>query len=137
VSITRSERGWAGHFICANSCRFRRNTLVSDGDRHIVVSTVGAYFSPLDEEKPSTIGWERDYETMAFRAKPDDSTYHDADVSRQVALDSNWTLKITPKNEDRIDNLADEMHEGVVAEVMADFEKAWDSAAPAGGPDER
>ncbi len=60
--MKRTERGWAGHFICAERCRFRRNTLLEIGDMAIVVSTVGAMMS-RGEDKPETIGHERYYET--------------------------------------------------------------------------
>ena len=66
-TVKRTERGWAGHFIAAGNCRFRRNTLLEFGDTRIVVSTVGAYLDPLSKEL-GTVGHNRTYETMVFKA---------------------------------------------------------------------
>jgi hypothetical protein len=118
--VKRTERGWPGHFICANSCLFRRNTLLEKGDVRIVVSTVGAYRCG---EKIESIGLgdeikNRYYETMAFYAKWEDP-YWETDVSAPVYFDSPWAIsartpKELPKN---VDNMADQMHEAVVAEI--------------------
>lgn len=107
--VIRTERGWAGHFICANSCRFRRNTLLTYNDIRIVVSTVG-----LMEKngKFETIGYNRYFETMAFHSDPNDKRYHDADVRKQVYFDSEWAIA-----ELDADDKANEMHEVVVLEI--------------------
>ena len=63
-----TERGWAGHFICAARCNFRRNTLIESGDTRVVVSTVGALRLKEDRQGFSDLGCDRTYETMAFRA---------------------------------------------------------------------
>ena len=112
-----TNRGWAGHFICAHRCRFRLNTLIEYGDIRIVVSTVGGMEHPLKEGKFDTIGLNRHYETMAFRAKFD-GTFWDADVQRQVYFDSEWAY---PNLEDELAandghyKVVDEISEGLLA----------------------
>lgn len=58
------ERGFAGHFICSNRCRYRRCTDVNGKYR---VSTVGAFYAKPDDRKRTTIGCGRLFETMVFR----------------------------------------------------------------------
>lgn len=107
--VTRTERGWPGHFIVANRCLFRRNTLLSTGDTKIVVSTVGLL---VVDGKIETIGHNRYYETMAFHSKSDDLRYFDADVYRDVEFESEWSIDHTDA-----DDKANEMHEAVVSEI--------------------
>lgn len=107
--VKKTERGWGGHFIGANSCRFRRNTLLELASMKIVVSTVGLYevrgnFEPL--------GVNRYYETMAFHSDVKDGRHHDADVTLPVEFDSNWSI-----GEIGADDLANDMHESVVDEI--------------------
>ena len=117
VKVT--ERGWAGHFICADRCRFRRNTLIECGEQRIVVSTVGL-MEKFDYGKPwyktgkfETIGCERYYETMAFNASKE-GVYWEADVTQQLSFDSEWALN---ECEEESDKKANEMHDAVVREL--------------------
>jgi len=115
--VKRSERGWAGHFICSERCLFRRNTLLEYNDIKIVVSTVGAMIDIHGEKYPSkfkfeTIGYERYYETMAFHSKKGDTRYHDIDVSKQIYFDSKWQIEKLDS-----DDTANIMHENVVNEI--------------------
>ena len=115
IEVKRTERGWAGHFICAHRCRFRRNTLLEAGDTRIVVSTVGLMEDPLSKgDNPgfSEIGYNRHFETMAFHAQYD-GRYWDADVTRgELRFDSEWAIP-EPDADDR----ANDMHEAVVHEI--------------------
>ena len=106
-----TERGWAGHYICANECRFRRNTLLEHKDIKIVVSSVGCQER---EEEFVMIGVNRYYETMAFHAKLADNRYHDADVTRIVDFDSDWYI-----SELDADDEANIMHDKVVKEIKS------------------
>ena len=119
--VKRTERGWAGHFIAANSCRFRRNTLLECGDIKIVVSTVGAMYinGRIDE-----IGLDRHYETMAFHVDPNSGEYKDIDVKRQVWFESPWALKVK-KTDKFIDAKANDMHEAVVKEISDNLAKGY------------
>lgn len=115
--IKTTERGWAGHFICAADCRFRRNTLVEYKDIKIVVSTVGALFTfgQID-----TVGHNRYYETMAFHSDVNDTKYHDIDVEKGVELGCEWC--IDHFNEDT-DNEANEMHDNAVKWICEQLDK--------------
>jgi hypothetical protein len=69
--MKKSEWKWFGHpgHLCvAQWCRFHLATQVGD----ILVSTVGDYHRPIhgeqSEEKADTVGLNRLYETMSFKA---------------------------------------------------------------------
>lgn len=110
--VSRIERGWGGHFICANRCRFRRNTLLDAGETKIVVSTVGL-MEALNGEGFETVGHNRYFETMAFHAQFD-GRYWDADVSRKVRFESPWCI-----SEIDADDKANDQHEAVVGELIS------------------
>jgi len=112
--VIRTERGWAGHFICANRCRFRRNTLLQYGRIEVVVSTVGLMENiDKDDKNPfDTVGCDRYFETAVFHADRRDKRYHDANISRRIPFDSPWSI-----SEVDADDRANDMHENVVAEL--------------------
>lgn len=122
--VSRTERGWAGHFCASGGCQFRRNTLLEKGGRGIVVSTVGGYY-PRGGDRVEQIGFQRHYETMAFRADMDDDIYRDADVSCEVPISTRVGLLMTPDNESTIHNIANDMHELAVSEIANDFDAKW------------
>ena len=111
LTVTRTERGWAGHFICANRCRFRRNTLLQCGPSKIVVSTVGLQEN-ISRDGFETIGHGRYFETKAFFADCTDLRYFDADVSREIQFESPWQI-----SEIDADDVANNQHETVVGEI--------------------
>ena len=108
--VIRTERGWPGHFICADQCLFRRNTLLEYDPVKIVVSTVGNLVVQRDgKTRVDTIGCGRYYETMAFHVW--DNRFHDIDVEKQVEVGCQWQLN-------ELDDLkANDMHENAVAWV--------------------
>lgn len=117
--VVVTERGWAGHFCCANMCKFRRNTLLEYKDKKWVVSTVGAmpankYSINKNKNGFTTIGLRRYYETMAFEAQKN-GIYWDANVENDIDFDSNWALDECNFNSDQ---KANEMHDKVVEELI-------------------
>lgn len=117
--VKRTERGWAGHFICADNCQFRRNTLLEYGDRKWVISTVGRLLTTDYETKKLkfyTIGaFNRYYETMAFVGAKDEDGYIDANTSEPIDFENDWAIHdIEVDSEQR----ANDMHEKVVEELM-------------------
>lgn len=107
------ERGWAGHFCASGQCRFRRNTLLVDKEQgvSVIVSTVGCMYVRGELRE---IGMRRHYETMTFVAAQDDE-YIDADVSLELPYQAG--LLMTKENMANVDNLANDMHQRVLAEV--------------------
>jgi len=118
MEVKRTERGWTGHFICADRCRFRRNTLLEYKNIKIVVSTVGLMQSPWKKGDEfytgefEEIGVNRYFETMAFLADPKDTRYHDADVAEPISFDHSWSINIVDA-----DDKANIMHDNVVLEL--------------------
>ena len=116
--VTRTERGWAAHFIMAERCKFRRNTLLTLGEttEGIIVSTVGSYYDRDGEL--ITIGWDRYYETKAFQAIPR-GEYIEIDEDKIISFNSPWAINKEQLNSriESIDNLANDMHETVVMEL--------------------
>lgn len=124
MKVKRTERGWAGHFICADRCLFRRNTLLELGRKRIVVSTVGGMRGSSDG-KIDSIGYNRYYETMAFTAMKK-GPYWEIDVSKRRTFDCEWAIcadeaGLLPEG---VDNDANAMHELVVAEFVRKMESA-------------
>jgi hypothetical protein len=117
--VKRTERGWSGHFILSDRCKFRRNTLLECDGIGIVISTVGAMYNNKGELEE--ISLDRHYETMAFLVDESTGEYKDADVSNEVAFDSKWSLKW--HKDGYIDNEANDMHEAVVKELTEKLSK--------------
>ena len=115
LEVKRTERGWAGHFVCASRCLFRRNTLLECGDVRLVISTVGMMKGYVRFEQ---IGLDRHYETMAFHAERYQERYWDADVQREVQFVSPWAIA-----EVDADDRANDMHEVVVTELTERLSK--------------
>jgi hypothetical protein len=118
--VKRTERGWAGHYCCADQCLFRRNTLLEHGDVKVVVSTVGNRAD--DKGLIVEIGSERYYETMVFHAHLGNG-YWDADVTRQVQLKTKWQVTSTEYQnfKSTIDTVANDMHENAVTSIAMDM----------------
>ena len=119
VNVT--ERGWAGHFICSDRCLFRRNTLLEYDDKKWIVSTVGTYLNI--EDKIDSIGHRRWYETKAFEAT-EEKGYIDADIAKEIFFDSEWGIwgdsweEVCKNCNDTPDNVANDMHDKVVSELI-------------------
>lgn len=107
--VKRTERGWAGHFCCADRCLFRRNTLLEYNGQKVVVSTVGRMPYPNGREF-ETIGRDRHFETRAWMSCG--NKWDDIDSSKPVSFRSLRDL-----SEPDMEIEANEMHETVVKEI--------------------
>lgn len=110
--VTRTERGWAGHYICSYKCLFRRNTLLEYGDVKVVVSTVGAQLECRYPRKFDTVGHNRYYETMAFMADETDTRFNDIDPGKELLIAGNTAIDHLDADDE-----ANDMHEAIVEEI--------------------
>ena len=98
-------------------CTFRRNTLLECGTRRVVVSTLGNYRpKSVENGAPETIGSQRHYETMVFRAHRDGGYWEANTSAGELSFNSNWRLEGVKQESD---GLANDMHETVVDEFVA------------------
>ena len=118
MEIKRTERGWAGHFISVNRCRFRRNTLLELGRVRAVISTVGAMMA-VDKSGVDMICRYRYYETMVFRARKV-GCYWESNVNKEISFTSKWQIE---KFTEKTDKEANDMHEAVVKEISGKIKK--------------
>lgn len=121
MELKITERGWPAHYICAEYCLFRRNTLIEYADLKWVVSTVGRQLPAKGYDHWETVGHNRYYETMAFKAK-EDGIYWDADTLSPINFDSEWAIHDCG---DDSEFRANEMHDKVVAELSEKIKKAY------------
>ena len=117
-AVKRTEKGWPGHFICANMCVFRRHTMLEFNEVAIAISSVGNMMNWRDHDKIEMIGARRYFETMSFHCKPvtEEEPWRDADVSRQIDFNSPWSIDAPWREQE-----ANDMHEAVVAEITAEL----------------
>ena len=124
-AVKRTEQGWAGHFICSRNCLFRRNTLIEYKDRKWIISTVGAM---IDKNgMPTTIGYNRWYETMVFEAELQDG-YWEADVSKEIYPKGEWGMWASSFAElmskyRTPDITANNIHETIVEQMIERIQK--------------
>lgn len=117
-AVTRTERGWAGHFCAADRCKFRRNTLVSDGASAVVISSVGLM---IVNDKVEAIGCERWYESLVFVAEEGDGYW---DASHWSEIDNSGLCAETYELLGDLPDLqANDMHERMVAKYMGIAER--------------
>lgn len=130
--VKRTERGWAGHFIAAHNCYFRRNTLLEYKDKKWIVSTVGDYHPPYHKNNcPDTIGYDRWYETMVFEGEMKSNGYIDANVEKEIFPKNDcgiWgrTWDEVLEKYPTPDNAANDMHERIVAEMIERIQEEED-----------
>ena len=115
------ERGWPGHFMFADKCIFRRNTLLEYKGIKWIVSTVGNYRD--SKNRIDSIGHSRWYETMAYEAK-EKNGFIEANVEKKIFFDSKCGIwgdsweEVCDKYNGTPDNAANDMHDKVVSELI-------------------
>ena len=115
------ERGWAGHFMFADRCLFRRNTLLEYKGIKWIVSTVGNYRN--SKNRIDSIEHCKWYETMAYEAKEKNGSI-EANVEKKIYFNSKCGIwgdsweEVCKNCNDAPDNTANDMHDKVVGELI-------------------
>ncbi len=125
--VKRTERGWAGHYIMAYRCFFRRNTLLERGEERIVVSTIGGQCVDYKGERVvggmETVGHDRHFETVVFPAIFSMGVWECDPDANEIAFSSPRHLRARlPAGDPQNSVDANDMHEAVVAELIATAE---------------
>ena len=119
LNVTRTEQGWPGHFVCADKCLFRRNTLLQIGEARVIVSTVGDMRNHRNEI--TSIGSDLYYETMVFAAEFQDGYWiaigDPLPIPDSCRSSIDWFSLQSYKG--LADHYANVMHECVVAHVSS------------------
>jgi len=131
VDTRVTEQGWPGHFVLADQCGFRRNTLIEKFDafgncNRFIVSTVGKMTNHTTN-KVEKIGLDQYYETLVFCAKKIDG-YWEADVSNEIYWSDedlgNIKVVVNDFNNDT-DLEANKMHDDVVNYLCLKLRKGY------------
>jgi len=119
LPVKRTERGWPGHYICADRCIFRRNTLLECGEVRVIISSVGNMRKLGAPHEIDRVGCDRHYETQAFHATFRFDFYWDIVVGSPINFKSPWAIdeKGSRRAGMNVDNVANDMHEAVVNEL--------------------
>jgi hypothetical protein len=126
IVTTITEHGWPAHFIAARHCIYKRNTHIRQGDKFLVVSSVGSYKGA--DGAPEPIGHNRYYETMMFPGHIRGG-YEEAITCREIGTPEflecglyGETPADLPECPDRV---MDGHHDAIVAYVAKHFEEYY------------
>jgi len=110
-----TERGWIGHYICGDKCRFRRNTLIECNGVSVVVSTVGLQFDQETRDFDKFCNGSY-FETKAFHVKEDDPRFRDADIGKEISFGAKNYIDFADA-----DDIANANHDIIVEEIKQEL----------------
>ena len=122
MTVIRTERGFLAECISGRNCRYHRNTLLQNGARRVVVSTIGDRpgLGRRGAYEAMALSGRRYYETEVFDACKIGANWN-ADTSRVVRFNSTSAITASDPNglPEDVYSQADAMHEAAVEEIAA------------------